>query len=236
MNSGIPTVRLDPVGEKQIPEHAISDSYFGRWAQFERYNPDSVWTTKDIACFGDSTTNGATLSDGEPSTWRHLLDASYGWSRWVFNGGYDGGNSTTIRAVFDAHANTRQAVAIILVGINESRGDYVACKANVAAMVAALPHDHYIIGSVLCSADLEDEYVASTKAHNAYMAMLYGSHYMATDEALAAAYDPQNSQDVIDVAGGRVPGSLRNDVIHLNAAGNAVYFAAVKAKIEALGY
>ncbi|HEI8938490.1 TPA: hypothetical protein SLG39_002876 [Klebsiella pneumoniae] len=131
----------------------------------------------------------------------------------------------------------------ICAGINDFRSgtdadftdDVAEIKKNVDAMVAfaeknkrkvllfGLTADNYpteIYGGIRYVRILEINY---------YWSQRYPDYYVRADngldirEALVAAYDPANAQDVIDFGNDITPSSLRSDNRHPNTAGYAIY-------------
>lgn len=112
--------------------------------------------------------------------------------------------------------------AIIWAGRNNFTSP-VTVKADIAAMVAALGHQRYLVLSVL-NGDFANEYsgqadYATLTTLNADLAAIYGTHFIDVRAYLVSLYDPNNTQDVIDHGHDIPPSSLRFDSIHLNNAG-----------------
>lgn len=98
----------------------------------------------------------------------------------------------------------------------------------------------YIILSVI-NGDYPSEKIGSTEYHffeeiRNYLADKYGSHFLDIWQLLVDSYNPAEPQDVIDYSAGIVPYSLRNDSIHLNAAGYTIVANAIYAKLLQLKY
>lgn len=96
-------------------------------------------------------------------------------------------------------------------------------KADIATMVAALGHTHYLVLSVL-NANLSNEYSGQADYNtliqlNADLASTYGAHYVDVRSYLVSLYDPLQAQDVTDHGHDVPPNSLRSDSIHLTNAG-----------------
>lgn len=96
-----------------------------------------------------------------------------------------------------------------------------AAKSDIAAMAAWLGHNRYLVGSILTSADHTAERIALLQRLNADLLGLYGNRFVDIYSALRSSGNG-SADDNTDIAAGYVPRSLRNDGIHLNAAGNAV--------------
>lgn len=236
-------------GTKRIVFHAgvdfvvtdamLADPYLESWAHFGRY-----LTTKrsmDIACFGDSLTNGfgATAGKSYPS----ILDADkFHYERAVFNGGYDGGTSTVIKGVFDENTAQHPAVRIIWAGNNNpaSGAQETQAREDVAYMLATNAHPRYLVLGNICGKwghDYEQGGAIwnNLASRNSYWAGLHGEKYLDVFSLLRANGNG-GSQDNADLAKGQVPTSLCSDQIHLNDAGYAIVANAVYAKLVALGY
>lgn len=96
-----------------------------------------------------------------------------------------------------------------------------AAKSDIAAMAAWLGHNRYLVGSILTSTDHTAERIALLQRLNADLLGLYGNRFVDIYSALRSSGNG-SADDNTDIAAGYVPRSLRNDGIHLNAAGNAV--------------
>jgi hypothetical protein len=161
------------------------------------------------------------------------------------NGGVGGDTSSQVLARFQASASAGQYASLIWVGRNDiddggvCTGSQTAClntiKANISAMVAASPRGYVVLGVT------NNAYEPSGNAsYNAIVALnnslasIYGSRFVDVRALLVAAYNPNNSQDVIDHANDCLPYSLRafGDATHLNTAGYAIVAQAVAAKLS----
>jgi len=151
----------------------------------------------------------------------------------VLNAGVGSTTSGEIGAALAAYPDKLRNVTI-WAGHNTT-GPADVVLADVAAMVASLPHDRFVVlGLVL--ADLPGERIggadrARKLAINAALAAAYPAHYIDTPTLLAAWGNPRNPQDVADAAAGVTPSSLRafSDALHLNASGARVVAGAVVA-------
>lgn len=92
---------------------------------------------------------------------------------------------------------------------------------DIAAAVASLGHQRFLVGSVLTSAADSEEARRSWLALNAELRKTYGARYVDVLSALFAAADGSDS-DAADVRANIVPSSLRSDAAHLNAKGYAI--------------
>ena len=116
----------------------------------------------------------------------------------------------------------RSRTAWIWAGRN-NLADATAVKADIAAMVAHLPHDRFLVASVLNAAT---EGVGTTGYQmvttlNTELSGIYGGRFVDVRNALLQAHDGTTA-DLGDVASGVIPRSLRTDPLHLNEAGSQV--------------
>lgn len=182
-----------------------------------------------IAVWGDSLALGLT----------NALQALYP-TRATYMGGVGGQTSTQVAARMLADTSHRDWLTVIWAGRNNWT-DPVTVKADIAAMVAALPHGHYVVVGII-NGDYSSEYtgtpgLATIEALNSNLATTYGSRFVEARAPLIAAADPASAQDAIDVAHGVPPTSMRGtDPLHLNAAGQAVVAGRVKAVFDANGW
>jgi lysophospholipase L1-like esterase len=110
-----------------------------------------------------------------------------------------------------------------------------AAKADIAAMIAHLGHDRYLVASVIVSSDHPAARVAVLQQMNADLAALYGSRFVDVYGKLRAAGNG-SAEDNGDIAAGYIPRSLRTDGIHLNATGNAVTAQAIHEAHQRMGW
>jgi lysophospholipase L1-like esterase len=97
-------------------------------------------------------------------------------------------------------------------------------KSDIAAMVAHLHHDRYLVLGIL---NREEEpkgtpSYATILELNKDLAQIYGSHYIDIRSVLVSRYDPNSAKEISGNMQDLVPGSLRNDAIHLNTEGNRI--------------
>jgi len=128
----------------------------------------------------------------------------------------------------------RNRVAWLWLGRNGAQAGHTV-EGDIAAAVASLGHDRYLVGAILTSAGDSADGVAAILARNATLAATYGSRFVDVFAALAGANDGSPA-DLADVAAGHTPGSLRSDAIHLNDGGYAIVAAAFKARNDAMGW
>jgi lysophospholipase L1-like esterase len=108
---------------------------------------------------------------------------------------------------------------------------------DIAAAVASLGHDRYLIGSILTASGDSAGVVSTITGRNATLASTYGPRYVDILGALQAANDG-SANDLSDVAAGWTPRSLRApaDPVHLNDAGYAIAAPRWKAAADAFGW
>jgi hypothetical protein len=124
------------------------------------------------------------------------------------------------------------------------RNNYVApetVKADVAAMVAALGHQNYLVLSVL-NGDFGGYESAGGDGYrfitglNRDLANTYGPRFLDVRSALIAAFNPAMPQDLVDRTRDVVPSSLRADSIHLAPAGYNFVATTVAAALAKNGF
>lgn len=170
-----------------------------------------------FAAWGDSLTNSGGGAGLYPTALGRLAGAV------VYNGGVGGDTSTQIKTRMLADSTHYARPAIIWAGRNNFTSP-TTVKADIAAMVAALGHTHYLVLSVINRNDTASEYSGGANyttitALNADLAALYGSHYVDVRSYLVSLYNPLDAQDVIDHGHDCPPSSLTTDGLHLTAAG-----------------
>jgi lysophospholipase L1-like esterase len=121
---------------------------------------------------------------------------------------------------FTAGDRMRQRIAWLWMGTNGAE-DGRSVSGDIAAAVASLGHDRYLVGSLLIGSNFGTSRIADLKATNALLARTYGRRFVDIGAALAAAANG-SAEDAADVTAGFPPRSLRVDQLHLNAAGYAI--------------
>jgi lysophospholipase L1-like esterase len=121
---------------------------------------------------------------------------------------------------FVAGDQLRKRIAWLWMGTNGADIGH-SISGDIAAAVASLGHDRYLVGSLLLGSTFHAARVADVKATNALLARTYGRRFVDIGAALAAAGDG-SAGDAADVAAGYPPRSLRVDQLHLNARGYAI--------------
>jgi lysophospholipase L1-like esterase len=180
--------------------------------------------------WGDSLTLGN--EDGTGVTFPNVLAALLGNP--VVNNGVGGETSTQILTRFNALPAAFGNPVILEMGRNNFSSP-VTVKANIASAVAALTTTHYLIHSVLPSADDSAGSVTNIATLNSDLATVYGTRFVDMLAPLQAASNG-SAGDLADVAAGIVPRSLRFDAVHLNAAGYTIVANALYAKRALLGF
>jgi len=205
-----------------VPVRDLTAGTGAAWSSSKASSTPSLWF--NYAAWGDSLTVG---TGGTPYT--TPLATSTGQS--VYNGGVGGETSTQIKVRMLAATARLGNFTIIWAGRNNFNAPTVV-KADIAAMVAALGHQRYLILSVLNqSVALEysgaADYLTIVQL-NADLAALYPDNYLDIRAYLVSQYNAGIPQDVIDFGRDVPPSSLRSDAAHLNTAG----YAAVAARVQ----
>lgn len=189
---------------------------------------------------GDSLTagTGATSAD---TKWMTLLARAYWNTRdTTWNSGVGGETSTQIKDRFvGSTGGFRDATTIIWAGRN-NYWQLSTVTADIAAMVAYLTTDRFLVLSVL-NGDYASEYKNGSgwtqiMTLNAALQATYGSHFLDIRTPMVAAYNPSIPQDVIDFGNDIPPSSLRYDQIHHNDAGHAFDFSIIGPAILSRGW
>ena len=134
-------------------------------------------------------------------------------------------------------AATRDQVNIIWSGRNNYT-DESQVLADIAAMVAYLNNDNYLVLSILNGSG-EGSGTAAYQAIadlNTKLSQTYGDKYLDVREALVKSYSSASAQDQSDYADDIVPTSLRADAIHLNNKGYGIAATTVEAAVTAQHY
>lgn len=106
---------------------------------------------------------------------------------------------------------------------------------DVAAAVASLGHDRFLVGGILPSTADSGTALAQLNTLNAQLALAYGQRFLDLPGLLKAAANG-SGEDADDVAAGFVPRSLRSDHLHLNDAGYALVAQAFHGAHLAMGW
>lgn len=222
--AGAPRIKWTNVPDSyNINATDAADSYMADWLL-----PDIALAQKrptDIACWGDSLTNGYGAGSSA-LTYYSVLSSLYGGKRAVFNGAFNGGTSSGIRTTFESYPLQYSAITVIWAGNNNVLNDEGTgqSKVDVAAMISALPHTNFLVLGNVCGNWGADYYLGGSVhtrvlALNQYWANLYGEKFVDVFSFLVNRYDPLQAGDVTDFGNRIIPRSLRVDEIHLNATG-----------------
>lgn len=113
--------------------------------------------------------------------------------------------------------------------------DPATVKANIASMVGVLATSNYVVLSIPPSSTFDEQSGGANKARldtlNSDLATLYGAKFIDV-KALLQAHGNGGAQDNADISADLIPSSLRQDSLHLNAAGSAYVAAEVKSKLS----
>jgi hypothetical protein len=139
------------------------------------------------------------------------------YERYVHNGGIHGQTSTQIKNRFVLDTAKFGWNTIIWAGRNNYSAKSTVL-ADIAAMVAALGHNRYLIFSVTNSRSEPSGSTAYNQIAdlNADLATIYGSHFVDVRAFWVAQYDPGLPQDVTDHGNDVPPNSKMSDPIHPN--------------------
>ena len=112
-----------------------------------------------------------------------------------------------------------------------------AVTVNIAGMVAKITSHNFIVMSLINgSQGPSSSYYHDVIIMNTELSNTYGQNYLDVRTVLVNSFDPAIAQDVLDHGNDVIPGSLRADNIHLNAAGYQIVAEAVADKIMQLGW
>jgi lysophospholipase L1-like esterase len=182
-------------------------------------NPDA----RDIVAWGDSLTGGYPEIAAELVTGRDIVGHGFG-----------GESSTKVKARFLEDTETRNRVHWIWVGRNNYR-EVDKVLADIAEMVASLPHNRYLVGGVL-NGDWENEWkdgadYAVLQRLNNRLRAIYEERFVDLHAALMAVGAAAD-----DIEHDVPPAAVRQDQIHLNEVGQRAVADAWIAKTEELGF
>lgn len=169
-----------------------------------------VTNSINVAAWGDSLTHGAGPSQIQIYNYPAQFTTKTGY--YVFNGGVDGETSTQIKTRMLAASSRYGNMTVIWAGRNNYTSSSTV-QSDIAAMVAALGHDRYIVMSII-NGNYSTEWSGTTNyntilALNSALSSTYGSHYIDVRSYLISLYNPALPQDVIDHGHDVPPTSLR---------------------------
>ena len=164
-----------------------------------------------INAWGDSF-----VGSGYLHRWSQVFGNLYG--RPMVANGVGGENSTEIKDRMVLSTTTATDIVIIEAGIN-NWFDSETIKADIAAMVETIPHDHYIVSAIIGRNDRVDfQKGGDSWRHlvelNTDLASLYPNNFVDIRRALIDAFDPSVPEEVaahdLDITTTR----LQSDGIH----------------------
>ncbi len=120
----------------------------------------------------------------------------------------------------DVSAVTRSGTVWLWLGRNGADPGRTI-EADIAAAVASLGHDRYLVAPVLTAGTDSDAALADIAATNARLKATYGDRFVDLLPLLLAAGSGSPDDDA-DIARGIVPRSLRWDFVHLTRQGNEI--------------
>jgi lysophospholipase L1-like esterase len=121
------------------------------------------------------------------------------------------------------------------VGIDADGNGVDAALAALSSMTGYLGHGRYLVAGALSASSDSAGKIAARTAFNAALSTAYGARYVDLPGALRTANDG-SANDLLDIAAGYVPRSLRVDELHLNDAGYAIVAAAMHAATVSRGW
>ncbi len=237
--SATPRLSIAKIANADLPNWEVEfDSIDVEWFTTQ---PQTVAVEKNLNILGASGAYYGTLRGKLNGVYGLLsTDASGNWSFQRRQAGPAiAANPTAVFEIEGVHDTINQT-HWLWAGRNNTAADvptYVSeAMADIAAMVAILPHDRYLIGSVINGGG---EYAGSSThskitALNAALAGLYGPRFVDVRTPLVAAGDP--IADAADIAGDTTPSSLRFDGIHLTSDGYRIVAGAFVAAHKAMGW
>jgi lysophospholipase L1-like esterase len=170
-----------------------------------------------IVGWGDSLTFGY---GGDGTTYLSALSKSTGII--TINKGVRSEGSPQIKARMLSDTVLLKLPTIIWAGRNNVL-DHKTVKKDIAAMVGALGHDHYLVLGIINGA-YNGEHKGQSKYNvivslNTELAAVYGNHFIDIREYLISRYNPANRRDVADHDEDIIPQTMRYDSLHMNALG-----------------
>jgi lysophospholipase L1-like esterase len=195
-------------------------------------------SSSTVFAWGDSLTTGN--QDGSGTTYPNVLAGLLGGGRLVYNEGYPGAISPAILSHVQALPQAFGNLNIFEMGRNDHNAPSNV-KGSIAAAVAELTTNHYLVTSILPATTDPAGDLATIATLNSDLSTLYSSRFVDVLAALQAHGDG-SANDNADIAAGWIPRSLRwnnsgtIDPLHLNAAGYTVMANAYYAKVQANGW
>lgn len=188
-----------------------------------------------VAC-GDSQVAGFGLDDASKQAWPALVGQILSAS--VDNRGISGQQTAGILADLQTVTNPATKSFAWFAGRNDFGASVpvATIKANTQAAVAYFGSSRFLIFTL----PFRDTETTLTQMHidiaayNDWIKATYPDNYIDVPALYAANGDPNNADDVADIAAGVTPGSLRFDDLHANAAGHAILAKEVLRKIATL--
>ncbi len=185
-----------------------------------------------IVGWGDSLTAG---KGGSGTT--YLTDLEKLTDITTFNKGIRSETSTEIKDRLIAGTQYLRYPTIIWAGRNNA-ADYETVEKDIATMVAALGHTHYIILGIINS-NSPGEHKGKPKYNiiinlNKQLAETYGDHFIDIRAYLVSKYDPSSAEDLQNYKDDVIPQSLRSDELHLTKHGYQLVAEKINQHIDLL--
>jgi len=209
----------------------LSDQAFVETAQHSFYAQ-----TNPVYCLGDSIANETPYYDGGgvmSRIWAAINSKKYVPLATSIEGGTTLADFLTR---FNADSEYHGYNLLIFEGGLDTAG--VDCWGSIQSMITQLSHDRYLVVEPVVAANKalgSDARADHDAAWNEIVTNIGTSRVIYTKQALADANDG-SAGDLQDVADDVCPRSLRTDGIHLNAAGQDVFAAAMRTKLAAEGW
>jgi lysophospholipase L1-like esterase len=195
-------------------------------------------TAATVVAWGDSLTYGTGADhpgDGEKHYRKWFAEFS---GATVINQGVGGETSGQIRTRLIAETATglRNEFIIIWAGNNNPDATDKWVQRHIAEMVAALPHQDYLIVGVInrSTAPAGSATWNNINIINADLKTTWGIHFVDIRPLLVSSWNQNVAQDVIDYGNDVIPSSLRAllpsgdpDAIHLNTEGYRIVAQAI---------
>lgn len=180
-----------------------------------------------VYAWGDSLTygSGSTGLGNYPSSLFGITGIN------IVNKGVPGETSTQIRTRFEAaDPDIYKYPVIFWVGRN-NYGDPTTVLADLAAMIAKLPHNNYLVIGIIKA---HGEGCCPVENLNNSLRSAYPGRFVELQDYLVESYDPGLTQDVSDHASGILPWSVLSDWLHLNNKGYNLVAKRIAEKINYL--
>jgi len=225
----------------------------GSGPAFSLIGPALLLADESLLLYGDSLVEGTGASTGG-TRWGYLLPRQLNRPIKAINYGAAGQGIAWIATKLTDTVIANVAAYKARIWILEGGYNTIANGATVIiseatrmvnALLAAEPSARYIFVGIP-NGQNADEGIGGGRYQtivdsNIGIAALTGSHFLdmrqwLIDNGLAAAGLTATANDLTDISQGRVPRQLQSDGLHYNDFGHIAWAAAIKTKLQALGY